>query len=205
MSSKQHYCRTADGEINSPELFLPTSLCFNGTRTLWTKQSYALFSGTQTPKEVPPNWRTSKPREIQLPARMQALKQQKQPPPHAVHYINEFQDALQMVRAWYKTQPTNGTMENQIKNWIQACELLTESQHFIKQQHWRVPTFQPWYHFDTYMCLEQYFYIKHRIAIPSEHIKLGNNETLPKKRLKCGKKHASMSSREISPQSPKCL
>jgi hypothetical protein len=176
MSSKHHCCKTADEEINSPELFLPTSLRFSGTNTFWVKQSYALFSGTQTPKEVPSNWRSIEPKETHLPPKMQILKQQKHHPEHIASYIEEFQSALQMVHAWYKSQPPNETMESQIESWIRTCDLLTENQHFTEQQHWRVPTFQPWYHLDTYLCLQQYFYIKRRITNPSELTALDKQE-----------------------------
>ncbi len=68
-----------------------------------------------------------------------------------------------MVQAMYKTQPANEIMAEQIKSWIRTCDLLTESHHFNEQQHWKLPTFQPWYHYDANLCLHQYFYIKRSI------------------------------------------
>lgn len=163
MSSKHHYCRTADEEINSPELFLPTSLRFNDINTYWTQQAYALFSKTQTPKEVPSNWRETEPKNPQLPPRMHTLKQQEDTPEHATAYINEFIDASRMVQAWYKSQPANKIMAEQIGKWTRTCDLLMDNRHFNEQQDWKLPTFQPWYHYDTSLCFQQYFYIKQKI------------------------------------------
>jgi hypothetical protein len=94
---------------------------------------------------------------------MQIISQQKSPPEHTTDYIAEFQDALRMVQAWYKSQPANDIMAGQIENWTQTCDLLTENQYFNEQHRWRVPTFQPWYHFDTHLCLQRYFFIRLRL------------------------------------------
>jgi hypothetical protein len=81
-----------------------------------------------------------------------------------------------MVNAWYKTHPASETMSNQIESWIQTCDLLTESQHFNEQKNWKVPTFQPWYHYDAYLCLQQYFHIQHRITDPKNHTEVDKQQ-----------------------------
>jgi len=87
---------------------------------------------------------------------------------HLANYTAEFQSALKMVQAWYKNQPASEMMENQIENWIRTCDLLIENNYFNEQCNWKIPTLQPWYHFDTHLCLQQYFYIRNRIE-PSNH------------------------------------
>jgi hypothetical protein len=67
-------------------------------------------------------------------------------------------------------------MSDQIKNWIQTCDLLTENRHFNEQKCWKVPTFQPWYHYDAYLCLQQYFLIKHRISDPQGLTKVARQQ-----------------------------
>jgi hypothetical protein len=134
-----------------------------------------------SPEHRPPKichltWKTAEPNETLLPARMRALQIQLQRPDHITDYVNEFQIALRMINAWYKTHPTSETMSNQIKSWIQTCDLLTESQHFNEQKNWKVPTFQPWYHYDAYLCLQQYFHIQHRIADPKNHTEVDKQQ-----------------------------
>jgi hypothetical protein len=181
MSSKHHYCHTADEEMDYPSLFLPTSLRFNGTNSYWTQQAYALFSQTQTPKDLLPNWRELESNNPQLPPKINLLNQkQGSLPKYITKYTDEFKEALRMVQAWYKSQPTNKTMEGQIESWIQTCDTLTENKHFNEQQNWGIPTFQPWYHFDTHLCLQQYFYIRNRIE-PNRQAELGKQKTSAEK------------------------
>jgi hypothetical protein len=69
-----------------------------------------------------------------------------------------------------------------------------------EQQHWKVPTFQPWYHFDAHLCLQQYFYIRLRIE-PNKHTKLDKNNPQEKCSQR-GKKCVSKFAKETTPQSP---
>jgi hypothetical protein len=88
-----------------------------------------------------------------------------------------------MVKAWYKTHPTNKIMSDQIENWIQTCDLLSENQHFNEQKFWKVPTFQPWYNYDAYLCLQQYFHIKHRISDPKDLTKVARQQPSTQKNV----------------------
>jgi hypothetical protein len=86
---------------------------------------------------------------------MQKLKlnHQEEPPKFITTYTAKFQDALQMLQTWYKSQPTNPTMEGQIESWIRTCKLHIKNQYFNEQQHWKLPTFQSRYLFNTHLYL----------------------------------------------------
>jgi hypothetical protein len=59
----------------------------------------------------------------------------------AAAYINEFIDASRMVQAWYKSQPANKIMAEQIGKWTRTCDLLMDNHHFNEQRDWKLPTF----------------------------------------------------------------
>jgi hypothetical protein len=111
----------------------------------------------------------------------------------AIHHriYHQIQQCPRMVKAWYKSQNPNEIMEGQIETWIKTCDLLTENSYLKQQQDWKLPTFQPWCHYDTHLFLQQYFYIQRRI-----HMEVCTSCSHP------GRKPAFKCSKETSPQSP---
>jgi hypothetical protein len=156
MASLYNFTTIAEGELDTPDSFLPTSLRYEGEEIYWTKPGYATYRGTPVNYEMADSSILCDPNSTVLPPNMEQISRSKNPTEHQKRYIHDFKFAAATIDHWKKSKhPNESELADSIANWKYTCDKLTANPFFLDE--WHLPAFFPIYSYQCFAGITNFF------------------------------------------------
>jgi len=148
MASPHNFTTIAERELEDPDIFLPTSIRYEGEKIIWTKPAYATYRGTPINHEMADSTILCDPNSTILPPNMDKISKSQSPTEHQKRYIRDYKFAAATIDHWKNTKhPEEDTLAEAIRIWKVTCDKLTTNPFF--SEGWFIPAFYPIY---SYQC-----------------------------------------------------
>ena len=152
MASPYNFTTIAERELDDPDIFLPTSMQFEGDEIIWTKPGYATYRGTPVNQEMADSTILCDPSSVILPPNLERISKSQNPTDHQKRYIHNYKFAAACIDHWKRTKhPDENILADAITVWKNTCDKLTTNPFF--SEGWYLPAFFPIY---SYQCVAGY-------------------------------------------------
>jgi hypothetical protein len=156
MASPYNFITIAEYEIDTPDIFLPTSMRYDGNEIIWTKPGYATYRGTPVNHEMAESTILCDPSSVALPPNMERISKSESPTEHQMRYIQQYKSAAATVDHWKSSKhPREDTLGVVIANWKLTCDKLTSNPYF--SEGWNLPAFFPIYSYQCFAGITNFF------------------------------------------------
>eukprot|EP00590_Aulacoseira_subarctica_P001276 CAMPEP_0172434446 /NCGR_PEP_ID=MMETSP1064-20121228/70638_1 /TAXON_ID=202472 /ORGANISM="Aulacoseira subarctica , Strain CCAP 1002/5" /LENGTH=291 /DNA_ID=CAMNT_0013182667 /DNA_START=38 /DNA_END=912 /DNA_ORIENTATION=+ len=148
MASPRNFTTIPERELEDPDIFLPTSMRYEGEEVIWTKPGYATYQGTPINHEMADSTILCNPNSTVLPPNMARISKSTNATQHQKKYIDDYKFAAATIDHWKSTKhPAEDTLAEAIRIWKITCDKLTTNPFF--SENWFLPAFFPIY---SYQC-----------------------------------------------------
>ena len=104
MASPYNFTTIAERELDDPDIFLPTSMQFEGDEIIWTKPGYATYRGTPVNQEMADSTILCDPNSVILPPNLERISKSQNPTDHQKRYIHDYKFAAACIDHWKRTK-----------------------------------------------------------------------------------------------------
>ena len=156
MASPYNFTTIAEHEINSPDLFLPTSMRYSGSEIIWTKPGYATYRGTPVNHEKAESTILCDPSSVVLSPNLERISNSQNPTDHQKRHIHDYKFAAASIDYWKRTKhPEESILADAITIWKKTCDTLITNPFFT--EGWYLPAFYPIYSYQCIAGIQNFF------------------------------------------------
>jgi len=156
MASQYNFTTIAEQELDDPDTFLPTSLCFDGEQVFWIKPGYATYRGTPVNFEMADATILCDPSTVVLPPNMRRIYESENSTEHQQRYIHNYKFAAATIDHWKENKhPEEDNLTNAITIWKQTGDKLVTSPYF--GEGWFIPAIFPIYSYQCFTRIQNFF------------------------------------------------
>jgi len=156
MANPHNFTTIVERELDNPDIFLPTSMRYQGEEIIWTKPGYATYRGTTSNQEMADSTILCDPESVILPPNLARIAKSKNTTEHQNRYVHDYKFAAATIDHWKTTKhPDETILADAIRIWKITCDRLAANPHF--SDGWYLPAFFPIYSYQCVAGIQNFF------------------------------------------------